>query len=172
MRTKYHYDHRSPQHPIWHVLIIGSGSLLAIAIVVISVSVIIKHEISNQSNRTSGQPQVVGKVLGDTTALSGVPIKEKTYTITLPEGWHQTGSVFSNVQNSISWESGPVDDGTRYLTVYEDKISPNIAFNRLLPIIVQGQTISYGVLSDNCANFTNPSAQTSNLPTLAKWQKI
>jgi hypothetical protein len=39
------------------------------------------------------------------------------------------------------------------LTVYVDKILPNLAINNLLPIKVVGDSFQYGLLSDNCTTF-------------------
>jgi hypothetical protein len=149
--------------------------VVAIAICVAVVTTILRHEINKPAKPKNGSSQVVGKVLGDATSSgSGIPIKELTYTMTLPAGWHQTNVVNSDSENSVSWQSGPADDGTRTLTVYVDRIPQNIAINRLLPILVHGQTISYGVLSGNCSTFAqaSPAQATQPVPVPAKWQGI
>lgn len=171
MSRKYHYDHRSTRHPFLHVAFIISFSIIAIAIVVIFVAVVITHEIGSQSKKT-GSSRIVGHIYGDTTDATGVSVTQPTFTMTLPAGWRQTGNISSNIQNSVSWESGPSDQGTRYLTVYIDRILPNLAINNLLPIIVHGQSLSYGTLSGNCADFTPASPQDTEATVPAKWQDI
>jgi hypothetical protein len=62
----------------------------------------------------------------------------------------------------------------RRIDIYIDNVPSSLAVNRLLPVQVnQDQLQPQGVVSDNCTDFTTPTAQSAQTGTIdAKWNGV
>lgn len=167
MSGKYIYDHRSPRHKKKHLINIFVFS--AIFVLIIFGSIYYKL-ISNTKKAApiSGPSQTVGTVL-PTTQSQTITYTEKDYTVDIPSTWKLVPPTSSTVPGSITWHSQGIHTDNRWITIYTDNIPTNIAFNRLLPLTTNGTGLIYGLISDDCANFSNGSL-TQVAP--AKWQGI
>jgi hypothetical protein len=105
---------------------------------------------------TTQQKTVVGPVTnGGKIVAIGYPtqvVDEPFFTMKIPKTWQQTSYINNADQYTISWMDKNQADDTRWLTIYIDKILPNIPINNLLPIKVHGDGFSYSTISDNCTN--------------------
>jgi hypothetical protein len=170
MSNKYRYDHQSHKHRKRHAFMIFSISAFVVAILAIVILTLI-NQTTKKINSVSGATEVVGTV-SDNPASSEVVINEPYYTFNIPNTWKMIKSVSNPVQNSITWESFEKDATNRYFTVYTDPIPPTYPVNLELPVEAHGSTLSFGSLSDNCADFTNTTGVKSLVPVLAKWQDV
>ena len=73
-----------------------------------------------------------------------------------------------------TWQGTVKDDRARWVDVYLDNIPASLAVNHLLPVEADGDHINVtGTTSDNCANFTDKSAESANTGTAqAKWSGV
>jgi hypothetical protein len=99
-------------------------------------------------------------------------IKEHDFSFTLPSNWHSATNV-NPVGEVYSWQ-GTGDDSTRRIDVYIDRLPQGMAFNRLLPVEINGDQLEViGSVSDNCTTFTTPTAQSAQNGTIAaKWDGV
>lgn len=99
------------------------------------------------------------------------------FTIKLPSDWllkdHMT-----TPYNMYSWQASKKGADNRWLEIYVDSTPQEKAFNRMLPVSIDGNKIIVtGSVSDNCTAFTGPQgpdhAPASGVDTLpAKWQGV
>ena len=169
MSRTYKYDHNVPHHLIRHVLVVGVVSLIVLIIVAGLI-----WKIRPKPTAANGGTKLVPQVQ---TAHKSLYIDEPYFSMELPIDWKQTGHVDAPTMHSISWQSSAKNATNRYLTIYIDTIPTTMAVNRELPITVEGNQLSFGQLSDNCANFTPggtlDTAKAATLkPTTAVWQGI
>lgn len=97
------------------------------------------------------------------------------YTITLPSDWVLKGHNETPF-NMYSYQATKKNADNRWLEVYIDKVPTDVAFNRLLPVIIENNKIVVtGSVSENCIEFTGPQGnpQGAGVPALAaKWQGV
>lgn len=170
MSNKYRYDHRSQKHKKRHVFIVTLTTIFVAAVLAIALIYLI-DQTTKKINSISGPSVQVGQIT-DNPSSSNKLVNEPYYTFELPSDWRQIQSVSNNMQNSITWESFEANASNRYLTIYTDPIPKTYAVNRELPLEAHGSSLSFGSLSDNCANFTNSGSPTPLVPVLAKWQNV
>jgi len=135
---------------------------------VIAIGILIIHLTTTKQKTVNGPEAVTGSIaaISYPTQL----INEPYFTIRIPKTWHQTSFIDNSAQYTITWMDVSQSKDTRWLTVYVDKILPNLAINNLLPIRVVGDSLKYGLLSDNCTSF---ASHTINQQTaLASYQGI
>lgn len=172
MRKVYRYDHRSAKHHRTAIVIIVVVVLLIAPIVYF----VYRDIVSNSSSVVDGQTKVVGQVVGgDDTG--GFKVDEPLFSMTLPSDWKQTGRFTSTTEQSITWQAGKKNEDNRWLKLYIDTIPADIAVNRMLPVTVNGDSLTTGDVSDSCATFTGGGtldAQKATLlrPAPAKWQGV
>jgi len=99
-------------------------------------------------------------------------IDEPFYALKLPGDWKEKERKNTPNEQSVTWQASKKGQDNRWLTVYIDRILPDLAVNRLLPIEVADNKLTYHQLSENCVNFTPASPNTNKLPTISKWQGI
>jgi hypothetical protein len=161
MSQLYIYDKKPKKH-----FIKKSFSTLILIPIVVAVVILIAWLII--INTTSKRVNVAGpeKIVGSIKAVSYATqtIDEPTFTMKIPATWHQTAATNNTAEDTITWMDVSQSKDTRWLTVYIDKIPPSLAINNLLPITISGDSLKYGLLSDNCSNFTSHglNAQTAS----------
>lgn len=118
---------------------------------------------------TIRQSQPSTKEYTSKNGVSSMKINTEFYTMQLPNDWKQLSVNKDSRYSSTEWQmqSGGKN---RWLTLYTDRLPTDTAFNRILPVTIKDNTITAGILSDNCSNFTTKISDT-NLKTPSKWQK-
>lgn len=169
MSNKYRYNQRSLRHKKRHAIIVTTTSLLTVTILAIALLYLI-NQTTKKINSVSGPSVLIGQISSNPNSYQ--QINEPDYSFNIPTGWRQIKTVSNNLQNSITWESFIKYATNRYFTIYSDPIPTSYSVNRELPLESHGATVSFGSLSDNCANFTNTGGTKSLVPVLAKWQEV
>lgn len=171
MSAKYRYGEQSKKHTWKPALIAISVPLVFVGLAV----AIIAMELKNQNGQeVEGKTRVVSQVLGNSQLK--VTVNEPLFTLQLPAEWREYKRVNTASEKSISWSNDTRKSASRTITLYIDAV-PSVPVNRMLPITAQGNTLSYGSLSENCASFTqggtmNAQAATLLKPAMAKWQGV
>jgi hypothetical protein len=167
MRRRYRYDRLSPKGKRWQFTIITIVSLLIVVGLLLAANKLLKKDTSTIIN---GPSVTVGKVLPAVTDANTL-INEPLYQFNLPAAWKQSSVVSTDVEQSITWQSYAKNDA-KSLTIYTDPIPATFPVNKELPVQSHGNGLTYGTLSDNCANFTTASTPKATLPVIAKWQGV
>lgn len=123
----------------------------------------------NQSSTVSGPGHTVAQVLDEQTATP-TTVDEQLYTLQLPAEWKEVDRRNSAQELSVTWQAKKKGEDNRWLKVYVDRIPPDLAINRLLPVDAVGDTVAFRQLSENCTNFT--AAANKQLPAPSKWQQV
>lgn len=101
--------------------------------------------------------------------------KQDVYTITLPSDWVLKGHN-ETPHNLYSYQATKKNADNRWLEVYVDRVPTDVAFNRLLPVIIENnKVVVTGSVSENCIEFTGPQGNptAAGVPALAaKWQGV
>lgn len=166
MSAKYRHGHRAAKkHHFWVIL-------LSVFLVIGTSAFFIKKDLeNNKDNSVVGVSRVVGQVVGEDT--QGFSIDEPYFSMRLPKDWKELRRTNSPSEQSIEWYSTAKGKEGRSLKIYVDIIPLELAVNRLLPVSAQGETISTGEVSDNCAAFTGGTAKAEKKPTaLARWSGV
>lgn len=171
MNNTYKYNHHSVRHhrAFWVVLGITIFVLAPVAFF------IYKDISNNGSVSVEGEGRIVGQVVGDNS--DGFAVNEELFSLSLPEDWKELERADTAVERSITWVATKENQDARWLTLYIDKIPPEIAVNRLLPVTIRGTGLVLGDVSDNCATFTEGGSLNVNeaaklRPTVAQWQEV
>lgn len=171
MSVRYRYNHRAVKRH--HIV----GIVLGISILIISaiVLLIMWDMRRSQSTGVEGTSRVVGQVVGEDSATQA--IDHELFSFTLPADWKELKRVNLSTERSITWASTKANDSARELTIYIDTIPSDMPVNRLLPVTVQGNKLSPGTVSANCATFTqggnsNVQASSQLKPTQARWEGV
>lgn len=171
MSKKYLYNHRSAvrRHIFLAIL------LPVLALVGLVCFVIFKDLQKNSSGSASGAVQTIGQVLGDDTQR--FTIEESLFTMQLPKDWKKVAQQNTSIEHSVTWQSTKKDQAARSLQIYIDTIPKTKSVNRLMPVTVQGATMTAGDVSDNCATFTgggtlDTSKAVHNADAKARWSGV
>jgi len=170
MSNKYRYDHRSHKHRKRHIFIVTIISLVVTSLLAITVLMLI-NQTTKKIKIITGPTEQVGVVTANPSS-STTTVNEQYYTFSLPIQWKKIKVVANQLENSITWESFMPNATNRYLTIYSDPIPTNYPVNKELPLQAHGTNLSFGALSDNCANFTSTGGTRPIVPVLAKWQDV
>jgi hypothetical protein len=163
----YKYDHSPHRHRIRYSLIVLLSTAAVVWGLIATVSLVNAHK---SHTVVPGGTVLVPQT---NTAAPMITINEPLFTMRLPSDWKQIA-----VQpHSVTWQAGIKGADNRWLTIYTDVLPTTLPVNRELPITVNGNQLSYGELSDNCANFTPGGtlnvAQAALLkPTVSVWQGV
>lgn len=104
-------------------------------------------------------------------------LTNEMFKISLPTTWEPNGkkNPYSN-QVYYEFQNKLKDYDNRWLRVYVDIFPADFAINKLLPISVNENRITPGVLSDDCSTFTGAPLPGSGKPAAstwsAKWQGV
>jgi hypothetical protein len=170
MSNKYRYDHRLRKNRKRHIFIVLVISLLVTAILAITILLLL-NQTTKKIKIVSGPTEQVGVVTSNPASTTKT-IQEQNYSFSLPTEWKQIKQDSGLSQNSITWQSFQPNATNRYITIYSEPIPATFPVNRELPLEAHGTSLSFGSLSDNCANFTSTNQNKSLVPVLAKWQEV
>lgn len=125
--------------------------------------------ISNTAEHpTIDQAIPVTRSFDPNNAKRNLKIDTDLYTMELPSDWKQISQNADTRYTSTKWE---VQSGikNRWIEVFTDRIPPDMAFNRIIPVVITGKTIARETTSDNCSKFT-PKTSDAVLKVPSKWQ--
>lgn len=99
-------------------------------------------------------------------------VTEKTFSVELPTDM-KTATNPGSPYNIYSWQ-GTGADADRRIDIYIDNVPTSLAVNRLLPVQANSdQLVPLGSVSDNCVDFTTPTAQSAQTGSIdAKWNGV
>lgn len=172
MSVKYRYGHRPGRRRRTRVLIV----LVVSFVILVIVGGIIAYDVyKNRSKSTTGTPLTVIQTFDNSPTKRN--IDEPTFSMELPGDWKEIARVNNSRERYVTWQATQKNNDNRYLTVHVDIIPGTKAINRLLPIMAQANTITFGDVSDNCATFTgggtlDVSRAIDLEPKVAKWQGV
>jgi hypothetical protein len=126
------------------------------------------HYLKADTNISKPPKPSVSTVVGQDGATK--TFNEPGFTLALPKDWKYTGRS-KDIYEAYTWENGKDDPGVRRLDVYIDNIPRTMGVNRLMPLQANGNKVSVGNLSDNCASFTGDKVP-GNINTPAKWDGV
>lgn len=130
-----------------------------------------------QGNTESAMPAPI------TREFAPPEIEDKTFdqaefVITLPKDWRLKDHIENSMYNRYSFQATEANKDNRWLDVYVDRLPEDMAFNRLLPVKVEENTvIIMSSVSENCTAFTGTQGANRPSPTGAakmdaKWQGV
>lgn len=106
----------------------------------------------------------------DTGSSATMHVDKPLFTMNLPKGWKQV-AVSTSGLNLPTYEFKSPAAQAQDLAVYIDATPTTLAVNRVVVVTPQGAGMSYETVSDNCSNFTNPTAtETARGIAQGKWQ--
>ncbi len=125
--------------------------------------------ISNTAEHaTINQATPVNRNFDPNNAKHNLKIDTELYTMELPSDWKQIAQNADTRYTSTKWQ---LQSGiqNRWIEVFTDRIPQDMAFNRIIPIVISGKTITRETASDNCSKFT-PKTSDAILKVPSKWQ--
>ncbi len=100
---------------------------------------------------------------------------QDTFTVTLPSDWVFKGNNEAPY-NIYSYQATKKNADNRWLEVYVDRVPTGVAFNKILPVIIESNKIVVtGSVSENCVEFTGPKGNPAAAGVdklAAKWQGV
>lgn len=97
------------------------------------------------------------------------------FVVSLPSDWIFKGHN-ERPHNLYSYQATKKNADNRWLEIYVDTVPTDVAFNRLLPVILENNKIVVtGSVSENCVEFTGPRGNPSAAGVdklAAKWQGV
>lgn len=169
MDATYKLERGLKKHRLRHIVIVGIISVTVLAVLGGATWRLIGR---NTPKAVTGGVVTVPQQITTTSVLN---VNEPYFTMQLPADWKQTSGT---IAGSFSWQATAKNEDARFLTIYiDDAIPANLPVNRELPLTAQGNQLTYGQLSPNCATFTAggtlETTQAVKLkPALAVWQNI
>lgn len=129
------------------------------------------------TQRNSRQEEVMGASrtvtqAGDKDATEPVNVNEPFFSFSLPPDWKLKERIKSPNEQSITWQATKKGEDNRWFKIYFDTIPADLPVNRLLPVDIVDNTLSYRQVSDNCANFTTVPNPQNKTPLPSKWQGV
>jgi len=105
-------------------------------------------------------------------AVSKLAASEPFFSFSLPTGWTEVVRRNAPTERSITWHASKNKKTVGHsLKLYIDVIPKDVAVNKLLPVDVAGNVVTYRQISENCKNFTT-ARKNANLPQPSKWQGV
>jgi len=99
-------------------------------------------------------------------------VSEPVFSLTLPGPWKLSAQDWDARYHSYQWDSSDRKNNGKMLRVYVDTIPKDQAVNYLLPIQVQDNAMSFGVVSGNCVDFTQGAVPENQRPVNISVDKI
>lgn len=148
-------------------VLLNVSFVLGIALVIIAA--ILHKDLSTDTKERTTVPIIteVSQQKGDV-----IEINEPLFTMQLPADWKQTNRVSEHYANFYEWHSTEPGGDDRRLLLHIDIMPPSYKVVRLLPLLINGNRLNHGNISDDCANFVTRSGQDSNAPVEAKWENV
>jgi hypothetical protein len=160
----YRLGHQIKHHYRWYIATL----LLIIVLTVVGIA-ILRRDLKTDTSLSQSKviTQYYSAVGTDT-----MHVTESTFSVYLPAGW-KVASNIGSPNKVYSWQ-GTGDDADRRIDIYIDNLPINLAVNRLLPVQASNDQLeTIGSVSDNCTDFTTPTAQSAITGTLAaKWDGV
>lgn len=169
---KYHYDHRPARHRRKQILVVLAIFLLVLG----GIGYLLWQDMHKNANTAvSGGTHTI--LQAGQESVTRLIVNEPTFTMELPGDWKELGRKNEVTEHSITWQSTGKNLSGRSLKLYIDTIPSTLSVNRLLPVMVQGNGLTTGEISENCATFTKggtmnvyDAAKLKDEP--AKWNKV
>ena len=160
----YRLGHQIRHRYRWYIAIL----LLVIVLAVVG-AVIFRRGLKTDTSLS--QSKVITQYYS-AVGTNTVHVTEPTFSVVLPAGWKSVSDPNSPYQ-VYSWQ-GTGDDANRRIDIYIDNLPASLAVNRLLPVQINNDRLeAIGPVSDNCTDFTTPTAQSPTTGTLAaKWDGV
>jgi hypothetical protein len=102
---------------------------------------------------------------------AGAKFDEGAFEMELPGDWKRLQPDLSGPYKKYSYQAGLKNADNRFLTIYVDGVPPNLAVNKAVAVRGEGATLSHGMVSENCTEFTNPTTP-NQLAVTAKWDGV
>jgi len=167
----YRLGRRSKKHTkrkVWFLI------LLLLLVIAGAVGFFV-YKVLSEPDETITTTQAITREYAPPQGEDAKEFNQGIYTITLPSDWVFKGHN-ETPYNMYSYQATKKNADNRWLEVYVDKVPNDVAFNRLLPVIIENNKIVVtGSVSENCVEFTGPQGNPSaaGVPALAaKWQGV
>lgn len=162
--SKYQLGH----HKRHHYWVYGIAMVLVVGLV--GGGVTLGRQMLQPNTQLSQSKPYIGYVPVSSTPTQA--IQKSVFSMNLPTTWKSTAPP-PIAYTVYSWK-GSGDDDARRLDVYVDKLPSAMAVNHLLPLEGDGDLVTItGLVSDNCANFTDKSTESAATGTApAKWSGV
>ncbi len=118
-----------------------------------------------------GHVSGVSRTIAEAEAPAERTVDEPYYTLQLPGNWTEKSRIANPDEQSITWHVSHDGQTIRSITLYTDRIQPNVAINRLLPVDVTDAKLSPRELSEPCTSFQHVATD-SKTPTATTYQTI
>jgi hypothetical protein len=148
---------------------------LAITISVLLVGLLLGYWLITRNSNTQLNNNDKPLISTVKAASQNTDINEADFSLSLPGKWVLTQKNWDARYRAWQWQLQDAKLAAgRWVRLYEDTIPADYAYNYLLPLEANGDSLIIGQISGNCADFTT-TAQTHNNGTIAavaKWQQI
>jgi hypothetical protein len=169
---KYQYDHRPGKHRPRQVLVVLTLTLFVIC----GIGYVVWRDLQkNKESSTAGSTHTVLQAGQD--AVDRLLVNDTLFSMELPGDWKELSRRNDVTERSITWQSTKKSQEGRSLKLYIDTVPSTLPINRLLPVMAQGNGLTLGDISENCATFTqggtlnvHEAAKLKDAP--AKWNKV
>lgn len=164
----YRIGRRSKKHTKRKVWVF----ILLLLFVAIGVAGYFAYKIVQEPDETITTTQAITREYAPPQGEDTKEFKQNEFSITLPSDWVFKGHI-DRPYNVYSYQATKKNADNRTLEVFVGVVPTDVAFNRLLPVIIENDKIVVtGSVSENCVEFTGPhgnprGAGVSALP--AKW---
>jgi hypothetical protein len=160
----YRLGHQIRHRYRWYIV------TLLLIIVLAFIGIVIFHH-GLKTDTSLSQSKVITQYYS-AVGTDTMHVTEATFSVYLPAGW-KTASDIGSPNKVYSWQ-GTGGDVDRRIDIYIDSLPTNLAVNRLLPVQASNDQLeTIGPVSDNCTDFTTPTAQSSTTGTVAaKWDGV
>jgi hypothetical protein len=165
----YTVDHRVRERRSKRPLIV---TIILVTLLALAAAAWVYMDTRNSSEvTTSDQTPIVSKLTDDKDLKV---FEGPGYTLELPSDWEPGAKVSNTVLDFVEFKMGK-EPKDRKLTIYKDKLPGDLAMNKLLPVILNKNKLTPGLVSDNCSTFTGldvkPGApKQEKMPS--KWQDV
>ncbi|HTE22652.1 MAG TPA: hypothetical protein VK674_06450 [Candidatus Limnocylindria bacterium] len=127
---------------------------------------------SSLNGEVEGEARSVAQKEDVKAAVNQLAADEPFFSFSLPAGWVAVDRRNAPTERSITWHASKSKKTVGHsLKLYIDAIPKDIAVNKLLPVDVAGNTVTYRQISENCKNFTT-ARKSSTMPQPSKWQGV
>lgn len=151
--------------------------ILIVLIVPLLVGALVLVKLLQEDDPAPTTPQAITREYASQDASVSKVFDQDTFKITLPSDWRLKDHTTTQY-NLYSFEATLKTADARSLEIFVDRLPPERAFNRMLPVSIDSnKLIVTGSVSENCTAFTGsqgpgqvPAAGVDKLP--AKWQGV
>jgi hypothetical protein len=87
-------------------------------------------------------------------AATNLSFDEAGFAFKLPANWKRTGEQTTGPYHKYSYQSTLKNNDNRYIDIYLDGIPAGMAVNKAVAVRSEGSTLTHGMVSGNCTEFT------------------